>query len=65
MTKPVLRGTFQLQDGGVAIKPLGVQIAAINADGKFDGQTVSLRQISARAKEGSLNGSGTPVFERL
>ena len=58
MTKPVLRGTFQLQDGGVAIKPLGVQIAAINADGKFDGQTVSLLRISARAKEGSLNGSG-------
>ncbi len=58
MTKPILRGTFQLKDGGVAIKPLGVQIAAINADGKFDGQTVSLRQISARAKEGQLNGSG-------
>jgi translocation and assembly module TamB len=58
MTKPILRGTFQLKDGGVAIKPLGVQIAAINADGKFDGQTVSLRQISARAKEGRLNGSG-------
>jgi autotransporter translocation and assembly factor TamB len=58
ITKPMLRGTFQLQDGGVAIKPLGVQIAAINADGKFDGQTVSLRQISARAKEGRLNGSG-------
>jgi autotransporter translocation and assembly factor TamB len=58
VTKPILRGTFQLQDGGVAIKPLGVQIAAINADGKFDGQTLSLRQISARAKEGRLSGSG-------
>jgi translocation and assembly module TamB len=58
MNKPVLRGTFQLQDGGLAIKPLGVQIASINADGKFDGQTVSLRQISARAKDGRLNGSG-------
>jgi autotransporter translocation and assembly factor TamB len=58
MTKPILRGTFQLKDGGMAIKPLGVQIAAITADGKFDGQTISLRQISARAKEGRLNGSG-------
>jgi autotransporter translocation and assembly factor TamB len=58
VTKPILRGTFQLQDGGLAIKPLGVQVAAINADGKFDGQTVSLRQISARAKDGRLNGSG-------
>ena len=58
MTKPILRGTFQLQDGGLAIKPLGVQIAAINADATFDGQTVSLRQISARAKDGRLNGSG-------
>ena len=58
MNTPVLRGTFQLQDGGLAIKPLGVQISSINADGKFDGQTVSLRQISARAKDGHLNGSG-------
>jgi autotransporter translocation and assembly factor TamB len=58
MTRPVLRGRFQLQDGGVAIKPLGVQIAAINADGTFDGQTVALRQISARAKDGRLSGSG-------
>jgi autotransporter translocation and assembly factor TamB len=58
IAKPILRGTFQLQDGALAIKPLGVQIAAINADGKFDGQTVSLRQISARAKDGRLNGSG-------
>ena len=58
VTKPILRGTFQLRDGGVALKPLGVQVAAINADGKFDGQTVSLRQISARAKDGRLNGSG-------
>ncbi len=58
IAKPILRGTFKLQDGGVTIKPLGVQIAAINADGKFDGQTVSLRQISARAKDGRLNGSG-------
>ena len=59
MTKPALRGTFQLKEGGVAVKPLGVQIAAITADGKFNGQTLSLRQISARAKEGQLNGSGT------
>jgi autotransporter translocation and assembly factor TamB len=58
MTKPILRGTFQLQDGRLAIKPLGVQVAAISADGKFDGQTVSLRQISARTKDGRLNGSG-------
>ncbi|HUC97677.1 MAG TPA: translocation/assembly module TamB domain-containing protein, partial [Candidatus Polarisedimenticolaceae bacterium] len=58
MTKPILRGTFQLQDGGVAFKPLGVQVAAITADGRFDGKTVSLRQISARAKDGRLNGSG-------
>jgi translocation and assembly module TamB len=58
LTKPILRGTFQLQDGGLALKSLGVQVAAINADGKFDGQTVSLRQISARAKDGRVNGSG-------
>ena len=59
MTKPTLRGAFQLKDGGLGIKTLGVQIAAITADGKFDGQTLLLRQISARAKEGRLNGSGT------
>ena len=58
LTQPALRGSFQLRDGALAVKPLGVQLANITADGGLDGQTISIRQISARSKEGRLSGSG-------
>ena len=58
LTQPTLRGSFGLRDGAVAVKPLGVQLANITADGGLDGQTISIRQISARSKEGRLSGSG-------
>ena len=59
ITQPTARGTFQLEDGGVMVKPLGIQISAITADGRIDGQTVLLRQIFAQAKDGRLSGSGS------
>ncbi|MEX0803507.1 MAG: translocation/assembly module TamB domain-containing protein [Candidatus Binatia bacterium] len=58
VTQPVLRGTARVSNGAATLKPLGLQVSSIAADAKFDGQTVTLREISARAKDGQLNGSG-------
>ncbi len=58
VNKPLLRGTAQLTDGAMTLNPLGVQVTAIAAEARLDGQTVTLQRLSARAKDGRLNGSG-------
>jgi autotransporter translocation and assembly factor TamB len=63
ITKPVARGSFGLSDGAVRIRPLAVTISAVSVDGGVDGQTVSLRQLSARAQEGQLSGSGAVILK--
>ena len=62
MTEPVARGSFRLSEGAVRVRPLGVNLSAISVDGGVDGQTVSVRQLSARAQDGQLSGSGAVIF---
>ena len=60
---PVPRGTFALSNGTMTVKPLGVQLSAITMNGQLNAQTVSIQQISARAKDGTITGSGTVALK--
>jgi len=57
--QPDLRGTFRLSDGKARIVPLGVDINAIAAEGSLDSRSVTVREISAKAKDGEIKGSGS------
>jgi autotransporter translocation and assembly factor TamB len=57
--QPDLRGMFRLSDGNARIVPLGVDINAIAAAGSLDSRSVTVREISARAKDGEIKGSGS------
>jgi autotransporter translocation and assembly factor TamB len=57
--QPDLRGTFRLSDGNARVVPLGVDINAIAASGSLDSRSLTVREISARAKDGEIKGSGS------
>jgi autotransporter translocation and assembly factor TamB len=59
MKQPDLRGTFRLSDGNARVVPLGIDINAIAAAGSLDSRSVTVREISARAKDGEIKGSGS------
>ncbi|MBI4529102.1 MAG: translocation/assembly module TamB domain-containing protein [Deltaproteobacteria bacterium] len=63
LAEPVLKGTFQLRDGGMKVTPLGIQISSIALEGLMDGQTVRIARLSARSKEGQLQGSGSMALK--
>ncbi|HMF48802.1 MAG TPA: translocation/assembly module TamB domain-containing protein, partial [Candidatus Saccharimonadales bacterium] len=56
--QPDLRGTFQLRDGKLKAIPLGVEIQTIAAAGDLDSRNLTLREFSAKAKDGEIRGSG-------
>jgi translocation and assembly module TamB len=58
MTQPDLRGTFRLRDGKLKVVPLGVDINQISAVGGLDSRALVIRELSARAKDGEIKGSG-------
>ena len=57
--QPDLRGTFRLRDGKLKAIPLGVEIQTIAATGELDSRNVTLRELSAKAKDGEIRGSGS------
>jgi translocation and assembly module TamB len=57
--QPAIQGTFRLRDGRVKILPLGIEVTAIGAEGNLDSRNLVLREISARAKDGEIRGSGS------
>jgi autotransporter translocation and assembly factor TamB len=57
--QPDLSGTFSLRGGKLRAVPLGVDIQEVAASGSLDSRHVTLRQISARAKDGEISGSGS------
>ena len=59
MKQPDLRGTFRLSDGNARLVPLGVEISAIAVSGSLDSRSVTVREISAKAKDGEIKGSGS------
>jgi len=59
VTQPELRGTFQLRDGRVKVVPLGVDINGITVTGGLDSRSVNVRELTAKAKDGEIKGSGS------
>ena len=57
--QPDVRGTFRLHDGKLKVVPLGLDITTIAAGGTLDSRSVTLREVSARAKDGEIKGSGS------
>jgi autotransporter translocation and assembly factor TamB len=57
--QPELRGTFQLRDGRVKVVPLGVDINGITVTGGLDSRSVNVRELTAKAKDGEIKGSGS------
>ena len=58
LTAPEPRGTFQLRNGALEAKPLGLKLSGILAAGSADAQRISLSRLSARSGDGTLAGSG-------
>ena len=56
--QPDVQGTFQLRDGRVKILPLGIDVAAMAAVGSLDSRKLIVRELSARAQDGEIRGSG-------
>jgi translocation and assembly module TamB len=56
---PAPSGTFQLRNGVLEAKRLGIKLSGITAEGSADAQRVTLAQVVARSgDEGTLAGSG-------
>jgi autotransporter translocation and assembly factor TamB len=63
--QPDLRGTFNLHDGRIKAVALGVDIQQVAASGSLDSRTITLRELTARAKDGTISGSGTLALKDL
>jgi autotransporter translocation and assembly factor TamB len=59
VSHPRPQGSFRLRDGQAMLKALGVHIAAITVDGTVDPEHVHIQQISATARDGTLQGNAT------
>ncbi len=59
LEQPEPRGEFQLRQGNFFARPLGVNIAQMNAVGSMDPQKITINQFSARSRDGTLQGSGS------
>jgi autotransporter translocation and assembly factor TamB len=57
--QPDLRGTFRLRDGKVKVVPLNVDVTTLTISGGLDSQNLIIREISAKAKDGEIRGSGS------
>jgi autotransporter translocation and assembly factor TamB len=56
--EPSLSGSFRLSGGKLKALPLNVPINSIAAEGSFDTRMIRMQNLSARANEGTFNGSG-------
>ena len=56
--EPALSGSFRLRGGKLKALPLNVPIHSIAAEGSFDTRMLRIQNLSARAGEGTISGSG-------
>ena len=56
-------GTFQIRDGQVELKPLGVQISTISLEGGIEPGAIRIGQLLVKSGKGTLNGSGTIALQ--
>lgn len=57
--QPDLRGRFGLRDGRVKLVPLGVEMNTITLAGSFASQVLTISELTAKAKDGEIRGSGS------
>jgi autotransporter translocation and assembly factor TamB len=65
LKQPELRGTFRLRDGKLKIVPLNVDVHALTMNGDLDSRNLNIREISAKAKEGEIRGSGSLALKEF
>jgi translocation and assembly module TamB len=65
LNQPVGSGFVRLRDGKATPAALGVQISSIVAEGLLEARGMRVRQISARANKGELNGSGFITLQKF
>jgi translocation and assembly module TamB len=56
--QPVAQGFLRLRDGRLNPSALGVQISSVNAEALLEPKGIRVSQLSARAQNGELNGTG-------
>ena len=59
LKQPDLRGSYRLRDGRVRVVPIGVDVTGITLAGNLDSRNLIVRELSARAKDGEIRGSGS------
>lgn len=64
LEQPDLRGNFRLRDGRLKVVPLNVDVSALTISGGLDSRNLVIREISARAKDGEIRGSGSLALEQ-
>lgn len=57
--QPDLRGNFRLRNGKLKVIPTGVEVQQITVAGDLDSRSLTLREFSARAKDGEIRGGGS------
>ncbi len=59
LAEPNLSGTFQIKNGKLKANLVNVEIQGIALDGSFDARALRVKNISARANDGGLSGTGS------
>ena len=65
LKQPLGSGFFRLRDGKLTPRLLGIQVAAITAEGLLEPRGIRISQLSARANKGELNGSGFIALQKF
>lgn len=58
LERPLADGFVRLRDGKFAPSALGIQVRSVTLDGELEPRGFRIRQLSAHAGDGQLNGSG-------
>jgi translocation and assembly module TamB len=65
LKQPLASGFLRLRDGKLTPTLLGIQVSAITAEGLLEPRGIRISQLSARANNGELNGSGFIALQKF
>ena len=65
LNQPLTSGFLRLRDGKLTATPLGVQMSSIRVEGLLEPRGIRIRQLSAHADKGELNGSGFIALQKF
>ena len=65
LDQPAASGVLRVRDGKLTATALGVQVFSVTAEGLLEPRGIRIRQISARANTGELNGSGFIALQKF